>query len=52
LSSTNVKIFIRESVGNIPTDCTELSTILNDSVEEGETEKELFVGTWVAAVVE
>jgi len=43
LSSTDDQVFISEGVGDIPADGAELTTILNDSVEETESKEELLV---------
>lgn len=43
LSPAHNKVLIREGIWDVPADGSELSSILHDSMEEGETEKKLFV---------
>jgi len=49
---TDIKIFECERIWNVPADGTELSSVLDDSVEEGETEKEHLVFSRLVAIVQ
>jgi len=52
LSSAHIKVLIGECVWNVPTDGTELSSVLYDGVEERESEQELFVLSRFTTVVQ
>ena len=43
LSLANIEVFHCESVGNVPADGSEFTSVLNDSVEEAEPEEKLLV---------
>lgn len=48
---TDGQILIGEFISNIPTYSTELSTILNDSVEQGKSKEEFLVFIWFFTVL-
>jgi hypothetical protein len=52
LASADDEIFICESIGNIPADGSELSAILDNSMEESEAEQKLLVGLGLGALIE
>lgn len=52
LSLADPQVFIGEFIGDIPTDRTKLSAVLNDCMEEAKTEQQLFIFLRLLAVVE
>ena len=52
LASADDQIFVGEGVGDIPADGTELSSVLDDGVEEAEAEEDLLVDLWLGALFE
>ena len=52
LTSADNQVFICEGVWDIPADWTELSSILNDSVEEAEAEEDLLEDLRLSALFE
>ena len=52
LHSADLEVLVGEAVGDVPTDCAELTSVLDDGVEEGEAEEELLVLVGLLTVVE
>lgn len=52
LTSADNQILIREGVWDIPANRTELSSVLNNGVEEAEAEENLLVDLWLGALLE
>jgi len=52
LSSANIEVFVCECIGDVPADRSELSSVLNNSVEERECEQQLFEIAWLAAIIQ
>ena len=52
LSFADIKIFIRKSIRNVPTNSTKLSSILYDGMEVRYSEQKLFEFFWLYAIVD
>ena len=52
LSLANIEVFHCESVGNVPADWTELSSVLDDGMEVGQGKQELFELFGLCAVIQ
>lgn len=52
LSSGHDQVFVGEGVWDVPADRTELSSILDNSMEEAESEEKLLVDFWLGALFE
>lgn len=52
LATTDEQVFISERIGNVPANRTELSSILDDSMEEAESKEHLLVNFWLCAFIE
>lgn len=51
LALAHEQVFVRELIGNVPADGSELPPILNDRVEEAKSENQLFEKFWLLADV-
>jgi len=51
LHLTASEFLLHEGVLNIPSNSSELSSVLDNSMEEGETEQQFFVLLWLVAVI-
>jgi len=52
LATRHHQIFVGEGVGNVPADGSKFTSVLNDSVEEAESEKKLLVRLGLSATSE